>query len=64
MEMDKETRILVREVLKDMTQERFAEIAEVSGATLSFWLNGKRNMHPLIERHIRQVAEELLGKAS
>ena len=64
VEMDKETRILVKEVLRDMTQESFAKIAEVSGATISLWLSGKRNMHPLIERHIRQVAEELLRKAS
>ena len=43
-----------------MTQEKFAEIAEVSGAMISLWLSGKRNMHPVMEKHIRRTAEEVL----
>lgn len=63
--MDEETRILMKKALQGqgMTQEKFAELAEVSGAMVSLWLSGKRNMHPVMEKHIRRVAKELTEKA-
>lgn len=47
-----------------MKQEDFAKEAGVSQPSISRWINGRVQMHPIIEKHIRQVAEELLSKAS
>ncbi len=56
----------LRKILKELgiTQQNFSRELGVSHAAVSRWLSGDRKMHQVMAKHIRQVAEELLKKAS
>ena len=56
----------LRQILKqlEMSQNDFAEKAGVNQSSISRWLNEKTQMHPVMAKHLRRTAEELLEKAS
>lgn len=56
----------LHQVLKKlkMTHKEFSEYCGVSAAAVTRWVNDQRKMHPVMEKHVRQTAEELLRKAS